>query len=158
MENKEAKILLSWTAPEFVYHPKTRVWLAAMGIIAAGFFLMAVLIKNYFLALLVPIAAFLIYVHAQKRPRQITIKLTSAGVGTEESFSLAYSEISSFWIFEETEIKSLGLVTKKLFQPKILLPLGNQETSIIRNILIDFIKEKKQEEDFTDIIARKLKF
>ncbi len=158
MTNKELPILLSWTAPEFIYHAKTRAWFVSLWIIAAGFFLATILMKNYFFALLLPLASFLIYIHAQKRPRQITVKITNEGINLGKNFSLPHQEIISFWIFEEPEIRSLSLETKKFLQPKILILLGAQEPSSIRKALINFVKEKKQEEHLTDIIARKLKF
>ncbi|MBU2037104.1 hypothetical protein KJ866_02825 [Patescibacteria group bacterium] len=158
MTIKEPRTLLSWTAPEFIYHPKTRTWFLALGIIAAGLFAAIILMKNYFFALLVPIASFLIYVHAQKRPRQITVTITAENIKVSNSLSLPHKEIISFWIFEEPEIRALSLETKKILQPKISLPLGSQKPAVIRDLLINFVKEKKQEESLTDIIARKLKF
>jgi len=158
MENESNKILLSWTAPEFIYYAKTRTWFAVLGIVAAGFFVAILLMKNYFFALLVPIAAFLIYVHAQKKPRQITIKITDKNIDIGEYLSLTHKEVLSFWIFEEPEIRSLSLETKKFLRPKIPVLLGHQEPNAIRKILINFIKEKRHEEPLTDILARKLKF
>ncbi len=158
MKSELNKTLLSWTAPEFIYHAKKRIWFVSFGIIAAGLFVASLLMKNYFFALLVPIASFLIYVHAQKRPRQITVKITAENIEISDILSLSHKEIISFWIFEEPEIRNLCLETKKLFQPKIFLPLGNQDPTAIHTVLINFVKEKKQEDSLTDIIARRLKF
>ncbi len=158
MENKPNQILLSWTAPEFIRYEKTRGWFIALGIIAAGFFIISILMKNYFFALLVPIASFLIYIHAQKHPRKITVKITGEGIDLGDNLSLSYKEIISFWIFEEPEIRSLSLETKKFLQPKISILLKDQEPAAVREALINFVKERKQEENLTDIIARKLKF
>lgn len=158
MNEQENKILLSWTTLEFIYHAKNRTWLISFGIIAVGLFIAAVLIKNYFFALLVPIASFLIYVHAQKRPRQITVNITAENINIPNILSIPYKEIISFWIFEESEINGLSLETKKLLQTKIFIPLGDQEPATLRHLLLTFIKEKKQEDSLIDIIARRLKF
>ncbi len=158
MENKPNQILLSWTAPEFIRYEKTRGWFIALGIIAAGFFIISILMKNYFFALLVPIASFLIYIHARKQPRQLTIAITDEYINIGKFLSLAHKEITSFWIFEDPSIRSLSLETKKVLQPKISVLLAGQNPAAIREILIKFVPEKKHEEYFTDIIARKIKF
>jgi hypothetical protein len=158
MEQKEIKNLLSWNAPEFVYYPKTRTWFAVLGIITVGFFITAILMKNYFFALLIPIAAFLIYIHAQKQPRRITIKITTESVHIGEHQSFNHKDITSFWIIEEPEIRILSLETKKPLQPKITILLEDQEAAAVKEALKNFIKEKKHEESFADIIAKRLRF
>lgn len=158
MEQKETKILLSWTAPEFVYYAKTRTWFTALGIIAAAFFITAILMKNYFFALLIPVAVFLIYIHARKQPRRLTVEITDQDIRVGKYLSFDHKDITSFWIFEESETKTLSLETKKILHPKISILLGEQEPAAIREALKNFIKEKKHEELFTDIVAKKLKF
>jgi len=158
MEDKKTKTLLSWTAPEFIYHNKTRAWFIVLGIVSAALLIISLLLKNYFGALLVPIASFLIYVHARKQPRQLTIAITDEYINIGQFLSLAHKEITSFWIFEEPSIRSLSLETKKVLQPKISVLLAGQNPAAIREILIKFVPEKKHEEYFTDIIARKIKF
>ena len=158
MDNLKNKILLSWTTPEFIRYEKTRSWFIGLGIIAAGFFIVSVLIKNYFFALLVPIAAFLTYIHAQKYPRKLTVKITESGIEMENFLSIQHKDISSFWIFEEPENTNLSLETKKFLQPKITILLADQKPEIVREAIVKFVKEKKQEESLIDIIARKLRF
>ena len=158
MEPESNKIILSWTAPEFIRYEKTRGWFIWLGVIAVGFFIISLLMKNYFFALLVPIAAFLIYVQAQKYPRKLTVKITENGIEIENFLTIARKEIISFWIFEELENRILSLEVTKFLRPKILILLADQNPALVREVLTKFVKEKKQEENLTDIIARKLKF
>jgi len=158
MDKPETKTLLSWTAPEFIYYAKTRTWFVVLGIISAVLFIIFLLLENYIFAFLILIAALLTFVHAQKRPRQITIKITSEGINIGEYLSLTHKEIISFWIFKEPDLKSLHLETKKILQPKISVLLANQDPAAARESLIKFIPEKKHEEQLIDVIARKLKF
>ena len=158
MESESNIIILSWSAPEFIRYEKTRGWFIGLGIIAVGFFIISILMKNYFFALLVSIAAFLTYIHAKKYPRKLTINITEGGIEIENFLTLKYKEIISFWIFEESENMSLSLETKKFLQPKISVLLADQKPETVREAMVKFVKEKKQEESLIDIIARKLRF
>lgn len=158
MEQESNETILSWTAPEFVYYEKSEAWFAVFGILAAALLVVSLLMKNYFFALLVPIASFLIYVYAKKHPRKITVKLTEERIHIGEYFSLAHKEITSFWIFEEMETKILSLETKKALYPKISVLLADEDPREIREAVSRFVKEKKHEENLIDILARKLKF
>ncbi|HRY52893.1 MAG TPA: hypothetical protein P5089_03605 [Candidatus Portnoybacteria bacterium] len=158
MEEKPKNIISSWTAPEFIRYEKTRTWFIVLGAITVGLLVTAILTKNYFFALLILISSFLVYIHAQKHPRKITIKITDEEIEIGNNFSLSHKEILSFWIFEDSEIKTLSLETKKILRPKITLLLENTKTNEIKESLLRFIKEKKHEESIPDIIARKLKF
>ena len=158
MDNSVNKILISWTAPEFIYYEKTNAWFAAFGILAAALFIVSILMKNYFFALLVPIASFLIFIYAKKHPRQITVKITEEHIHIGEYFSLPHKEIISFWIFEEPEIKILHLETKKIMYSKISVLLADKDPDEVRKVIAQFIEEKKREENFIDMLARKLRF
>ena len=158
MEQEPNKIILSWTAPEFVYYEKTDAWFIGFGILSAALFVVSVLMKNYLFALLILIASFLIYIYAKKHPRQITIKITEEHIHIGKSFLLAHKEIVSFWIFEEPEIKILSLETKKVLYPKISVILSDINSDEIRETMARFIKEKKHEEHLIDVFSRKLRF
>ena len=101
MDSTENKIILSWTAPEFIRYEKTKSWFVGLGIITVGFFIVSLLMKNYFFALIVPIAAFLIYIHAQKYPRKLTVSVTEDGIEIENFLSIQHKDIAYFWIFKE---------------------------------------------------------
>ena len=46
-------VLVEWSAPEFDYHEKSSDWYWALGIITFGFFVLALLLKNWLFAILV---------------------------------------------------------------------------------------------------------
>jgi hypothetical protein len=158
METNQENIFLSWTAPEFIYQEKGQSWFIVFGLIAATFLLLAIFMKNYFFAFIILIASFLIYIQAQKHPRKIKIEIFDDKIVIDKNLEFLYKDIVSFWIFEEPDLRILSLETKKFFQPKISLLLGGQDPSKIREVLKNFIKEKKQEEPFIDFIARKINF
>jgi hypothetical protein len=156
-EEKNNSILLSWTAPEFIKHEKSAGWFWALGIIGVALVVVSLMMQNYLFILIVILAAFLIYIQAKKRPTNIRVTLTNKGIIINDK-EYAYSDLRSFWIFEEPEIECLSLISKKLTQPQIQIPFGEQNPKKIREILIKFITEKEQEEPLIDAIARKIKF
>lgn len=158
MESQKNKTIVSWTAPEYPYYKKTQGWLAGLGIISAALLIASLLMKNYFFAVLIPVASFLIYIYAQKRPRQITVRISEETVDVGENLSFFHKEIASFWVADDLADKSLILETKKFLQPKISLLLADQDPEEVRQALLKFTKEKRQNEHFADIIAKRLKF
>ncbi len=151
------QILVSWTTPEFVQQDKSPAWFWALGIICVALAIVSLLMKNYFFILIIALSAFLIYIQAKKQPRKIEIKISSKKLTIDEK-DYEYSEFKSFWIFDDPQLHYLNLVSKKLIQPQIQIPLGGQRPESIREILKKFIPEREQEETLTDIITRKIKF
>lgn len=150
--------IFSWSAPEFTHRPKSTAWFVVLFIVVALFIVAGLLMKNYFFVLLVLMAIFLIVLKANRQPRQIIITITPEQINLNDELKLAHKEIISFWIFEEPEIREISLLTKKILRSKILLPLGDQDPVALRAALIKFVPEKKQEEPFSDFLARILKF
>ncbi len=156
-QEKNSEILFSWTTPEFIQGEKSTGWFWALGIISLAMIVVSLLMKNFLFALIIVLATFLIYIQAKKHPRKIKITLTEKGVTIEEK-NYDWSDFRSFWIFEAPEIRSLSLLSKKITQPQIYIPLDEQSPEKIKEILIKFLPEKKQEESLIDAIARKIKF
>ncbi len=155
-QQKNNTVLISWTAPEFIRYEKGHGWFIALGIIGLTLVVVALFMKNYLFVLIIVLTIFLIYIQGLKHPQKIKFAISNEGVLIGEKEYL-YAELKSFWIFEEPE-QILSLLTKKITQPQLSIPLGDQNSKEIRKALIKFIPEKKQEETLSDIIARKIKF
>jgi len=158
MDKESDKILISWTAQEFVKKEKGRAWFITLGIIALAFFVIGILMKNYIFSIIVALSSFLIFIQALRHPQKIKTEIFEDRVVINDLLKITFKEVRSFWIFEETDFTALCLETKKLTQPKIYLPLGQQSPDKIRQILTEFIPETKQEESLIDLIARKINF
>ena len=149
------KIYFSWQAEEFQKTEKSPAWffiLTAAGLI---FFVLALIIKNYLLALIIAVSVFLIYSQSQKNPRQITFEISEKGVNFDGKF-LEWEDFESFWIFENHSPVLLGLNYKKSWRPKIIIPLKeNLKTEEIKNVLERFLLQKEQKESLADILGEK---
>ncbi len=149
---------IEWSAYEFEYHKKDKRWFLIFWIISAGLFFSSIILGNIFGSAMLVLFSIIIYLYASKEPEIITCKITSQGLFLNNRI-FPFSSISSFWIFYETGVKKLTLISKHKIMPKIDIPLGNTNPVKIRELLIKKgIEEKEEEEAISDIIARKLRF
>jgi hypothetical protein len=157
-ERENNSPLISWTAQEFIKKDKEKVWFFVFGIIALALFIIGILIKNYIFSIIIFLSSFLIFIQALRHPQKIKTEIYEDHITINDFLEIIFKEIRSFWIFEEADFNSLCFEMKKFYRPKIYLPLGQQSPDKIREILIKFINEEKQEESLIDIIARRINF
>ncbi len=158
-ENQASELIdIQWTAPEFEKHEKGPAWFLVVGFFALIFFTIALLMKNFIFAILIMLAVFTIFIYALKTPRQINFKIKGEGITISDKL-YPFEDLSSFWIFyEPPRIKELSIKSKKTLTMMIRIPLSNQDPSSIRQALIKFIPEEKQEESLVDIIFKSIGF
>lgn len=158
LRTKKGGILYEWEAPEFTKYEKDVYWTAILVIGSAAIMIFFLLTKNYIGALVIAMLAILVYVYSKKEPRLIRFAITPMGIKIENKLH-KFEELKSFWIFYEPgEIKELSVRTKQLINPYLGLPLGNAKPVTIRQIMLKFLPEKKQEEPVANILARRLGF
>lgn len=151
-------ILYEWQAPEFIKYKKDPYWIWMVIVGAIVFTVFFILTKNYTGTVVVILSAFLIYVYGKKEPREINFAIITKGILINNKVHL-FEDLKSFWIFySPPEIKELSIKTKKLLSPYLPMPLGKANPVKIREILLDFLPEKKQEESIANILARRLGF
>ena len=149
---------ISWKAPEYVYIKKPADWYWLVGIIAAGFFILALAMKNFLFAALLVIAAFIVMLYGTKKPRIVSFEISSRGVKIGKKL-FPYEYLKSFWIQYDPPLKKeLSLESKKSFMPYVILHLAELDPNIIRNYLIKLLPEKKHEESLIENIGHYLGF
>lgn len=151
--------LLEWMAPEFIKYHKEPEWFMVGGLIAFGFLLFALFTKNFIFALIIALASFTIFIWTQKEPKKIDFSVTPKGILINKKNLLVFDDLRSFWIFNEpAEIKYLSIESKKIFMPRIAIPLGEQRPEEIRQVLSKFLPEKEQEESLIDALGKHLRY
>lgn len=95
------------------------------------------------------------YIFAERQPRTIQMEITPDGIRVDNYF-YDYDDIRSFWIFYEIEeeIRILSLHSKKTFLPYIHIPIGNANPIKIRETLLRYIPEIKQELTILDRLEK----
>ena len=71
----------------------------------------------------------------------------------------AFDHLKSFWIFyDPPEIKFLSIESKKIFMPRIIIPIADENPNKIREFLLKYLPEIEQRESLIDILARRLRY
>jgi len=155
---KKSKDYLKWTTPEFEYYKNNQNWFIITSVIAVILFLIAIFAKNFLFALLVGISYFLIITYSLKKPDNIKILINPKGVKVNNTL-YKFENLSSFWIFYDyPETKELSLRSKKTIMPYLKIPIGKENPSRIRRILIKYLPEKKHKESVIDNLAKNIRF
>ena len=155
---QESKTQIEWRAQEFVKHPKDAAWFLAVGIVALIVAAFAIYSKNFIFALIIILSVFLIFIWSQKEPKKIKFAVAPKGIKIAEEI-YNFENLKSFWIFyDPPDIKYLSIISKKLFMPKIIIPLGETNPNKVRELFLKYLPEEKQEESMIDVLGRYLRY
>lgn len=149
---------VSWSASEYEHAPKSNEWYWTLGILTIALAIAALLLKNLLFASFILLAGFTIALYGTKRPRTIKFSVGAKGVQIDDKI-YSYEVLKSFWIkYEPPQKKDLEIISKKIFMPRLILPLNDADPNEIRAILIRALKEEEAKESLADIIAERLGF
>ena len=149
---------LRWQAPEYIHYEKTADWYWSAGVI-----MLALLVSSYYLesilfAFLIVIGGVAVMLYGARRPNTITFEVSGMGVRVGDRL-FPFETLQSFWIFYRAgDTKELSIRSEQLLVPMIKIPLGDQDPTALRELLLDFMPEVAQEESLVDVLARLLKF
>lgn len=153
---EKASVLLTWQGPEYEHYPKEKRWYLGITIALALIILYALITNSPIMAITFILIGIVGYIYLEKPPRVLDFKLTHSGVmvGSE---MYRYEGIKSFWIFyEPPHTKILSLRTNSFFVPYIHIPIHQKDPVEIRELLLDFIPEMKQDPSLVNTLERLL--
>ncbi|MDA1334904.1 MAG: hypothetical protein O2794_02715 [bacterium] len=154
----EKKSSISWEAPEYLDYIKTNDWYWSLLIITIALSVGGVLTKNFLFVVLVIVGGFSIAIYGSRKPKIVSISITGRGVQIRDRL-FPFETLQSFWIFYRPgELKELSFRSEKTFAGNIRIPLGDTAPTEVRELLLEFLPEKAQEESLIDTISRYLKF
>ncbi|MDP1845886.1 MAG: hypothetical protein Q8L09_04000 [Candidatus Moranbacteria bacterium] len=147
--------VFSWEAPEYDHEEKHPKWYWIMGGALLAIIIYALVINAILMAITFILIGMLGYVYAEREPRLIRMEINSDGVRVDNYF-YQYDDLKSFWIFYEVEegIKTLSLHSKKTFLPHIHIPIENANPILIRETLINYLPEIRQELTIIDRLEK----
>ena len=148
---------MSWEAPEYLHFEKTRNW--TLTLFAGGLAIVTILIamSNYSGAIVIALAIFVVYLLGHRVPKYQDHKITPIGVEVDGRL-FPFDELQSFWLLYHPPVKELILHSKKSVMPLIHLQLDYADPNKVRDILLEFLPEKEEEEPLSHIIAHVLRF
>jgi len=138
--------------------PLNKILLGTIGMIMAVMIIYFAVSSNYLAALLFWLAgiviAFSLY-DKFKNPKPVSCKIRAEGVQVNRDL-YPYENIKSFWIFYDPPYhQELSLRVKAVATGGyVKVPLGDADPVKIRETLLKFIPEKRQEEGLADALTR----
>ncbi len=158
MANQNEHILLQWQAPEFRHYPKNAAWYLTLLIIAALIVTFQIIQRDIFGAVSIVIFAIFIFIFSRQKPRVVNIRLTTTGVGVDESF-VPYKSVKHFWVVNNDNHRTLNIETTAFLNRTLILQLENQDPDTVRNIMVQLAPEHSEtEETLAQRVMHKLKF
>jgi hypothetical protein len=143
--------VFAWEAHEYEYIEKHPKWYWIMGIALLGIIIYAIITNSILMAILFIMIGMLGYVYAEREPRLIHMEINPDGV-VADKIMYEYDDLKSFWIFYEVEVgfKVLSLHSKKTFLPHVHIPVGDANPILIREVLLHYLPELRQEMTMVD--------
>lgn len=152
------KIVLNWKAPEYIKHPKGKLWFAVAGILVAFFVLYAIWTNSWTMAIAFIMLAGVYSITHHKEPGHIQVKVDDFGI-TVANRKIPYNQIKTFWIISKPPIVNvLKLLLTEKFMGEMTIQLDGQDPGEVRKALIRHIPEfEGRGESFVDFIIRSFK-
>ncbi len=154
----DARVLLSWEAREFHHYEKTQNWYITLGVLVALGVTFAIFSKSFITAATFFMIGIIVVIYAQKKPGKATFTIYDRGIENNNKY-YPFTQLKDFWIvYRPPEVATLNFQPQRgLFEIKV--ELENQDPAHVRSILEQYLTEdKERQEDFTDALARRLKF
>ena len=148
--------LLEWQGPEYEHYPKEKRWYLVASLILSAIIIYALVNNSPIMAITFVLIGIVGYIQLEKTPRVLNFKITHDGIiAGNELYD--FDNIESFWIFyEPPHTKILSLRIDALLAPYIHIPVHQIDPVKLREVLLDFIPEKKQRPTMIDTIERLL--
>ena len=131
----------AWKVAEYEHRERPHDWYWAVGIIAVGGAVLAVIFNDLLFALVILVSAVALVLYAVRHPDELSCAIEDRGVIVNNTL-YPYRTLESFWIHEHKATNELVLTSQKLFMPHVHVPLaGDINPDAIRDILLDYIPE-----------------
>jgi hypothetical protein len=150
-------ILHKWIVKEYEQYDRPKAWYIIIGGLCIALIVFAMITGNFLFALVIILAAIILYMQSRQKAPDVPIGITSLGIIINNRF-YSYSECLSFYIiYEPPHIKTLYIDTKSPVRPTLRLPLNDVNPIEIRAALRKVLPEdlEKEEEPASDSFARK---
>lgn len=150
-------VLTHWRAPEFEVYERDKRWYVYITLILATIIGWAIYTNSPVMAITFILIGVVGYVYINKEPRILDFMITKDGIVAGREI-YEFDNLESFWIFYELpHTKILSLRTKSHMIRHVHIPIHEEDPVHIREIIMDYIPEQKQEEGLVETMERVLR-
>lgn len=156
IEKHSRDVRLAWRAPEFEIFKRDQKWYFYILGILLAIIAYAIFTNGLVMAITFILIGVVGYIYIQKDPRTLDFMLTRKGiVAGREIYD--FDNLRSFWVFyEEDGLQVISLHTQSYLAPFIHIPIGDQDPTEIRKILLQYIPEEEHKPGIIDTLDRLL--
>ena len=149
-------VIVSWRGPEYEVYKKSNRWYAGAASVLVLLVIYAIYANNPLMVIIFVLISFVGYSYLQTPPRVTDFAITYEGIIVGDRI-YRYDDIHSFWIFyEPPHTRIISLRVHGMLAPYVHIPLHQLDPVDVREALMNFIVEEKQEETIVDTVERVL--
>ncbi|MDO8572750.1 MAG: hypothetical protein Q7S11_03215 [bacterium] len=148
---------ITWSALEYPIREKTTDWYWALGIMAMAGAVASYILANILFSILIILGAFTVAVYGARHPHEVLFEIDRRGVRSGATL-YPHSSLTSFWVIERREESKILLQSSKVFMPYIVIPLGGENPEMVRDVLLNYLKEEEHVEPLAQRIMDYLRF
>lgn len=140
----EDEDVVRWYAYEHWHIEQGSDWYWALGVVAVCGAIVSILFHDFFFALVIFAAAATIALIARRQPQVMEFTLSEEGLTTHGRLH-KYVDMLAFWIGELHDGEpALFLDTTTVLSPNLIVPLGDADVSLVREIMRAYVKEERE--------------
>jgi hypothetical protein len=140
----EAAEEFSWSVETHEHRHRSTDWYWALGVTAVVSALACIFFGNFFLAVIILIAAGSVATLAARGPREHAVIINRRGISIDGTL-YAFASMHSFWIERELEAPRLYLSTTGFLAPHFSLPIPEGVDAVaLHQFLKRFVEEEEQ--------------
>ncbi len=143
-----------WDGVEHEHLEKSVDWYWGLGIVIVTGIIIAIVSKNYLLAVLLFMGGLMLGFYANDKPAPVHVEISERGIKLNRDLYI-YESIVSFWMYKDhKDREQLVIVTGRKVLPQRIISLPSEISHLeIRNYLLDFVEEKESKPTLIDTIA-----
>lgn len=154
MREHPDEVLLAWQGPEYETSEKSAKWYTITGLVLAAIVLYAILTNSPVMAIVFVLIGVVGYLYVNTPPSVLDFGIVYTGIVVGNKLH-HFDDIDSFWIFyEPPHTRVISFQMKGRFLPYIHVPLHQLDPVDVRASLLEFIPERRQEQDAIDTLER----
>jgi len=156
---EEEDVLFKWGFPDFTKYRRGRLWYVVATLIFIILITYSIFTVNFLFGIIIVMSTIILFIQERNGPQESECVITFEGVYIGNKLH-PFKSIKNFYIiYEPPTIKNLYIEFKSVFQPRLQIPLEDQNPADIRNALLEYIEEdiNKEYEPLSEKISRFLK-
>lgn len=149
-------MIIEWETYEYEPRERSNNWYWLVGLVSVGLVIMAIVLKNFLLAILVLLGAFTLMLYAARKPRVVKVAVSRRGVQIHQNL-FPFHSLRSFWVHDDEVERKIIIRSEKLLMPHLHIPLAEEvDHEALRLFLLDFLPEEPHRPTIIDLLAEYL--